>query len=119
MPILLHTKAMNEASAQPAVPADRFAREIVGMLTRFSSALAAAERQSVGPCSTPSSFPLHRLLTSRHSRAIFHNILNCSWIALAEPLRLASATRSLSRSIGAPPLKPAVLGGIPQELFDG
>jgi hypothetical protein len=35
--------------AQPAVPADRFAREIGGILARCDSALAAAERQTVGP----------------------------------------------------------------------
>jgi hypothetical protein len=35
--------------AQPAVPADRCAPEIVGFLTGFGGALAAAERQPVGP----------------------------------------------------------------------
>jgi hypothetical protein len=35
------------AAAEHAVAADRFAHEIVRFLTRFGSALAAAERQSV------------------------------------------------------------------------
>ena len=35
------------AAAQPAVAADRFAREIVGFSTRLYGALAAAERQLV------------------------------------------------------------------------
>jgi len=34
--------------AEHGIPADRFAREIVGILTRCGGALAAAERQSVG-----------------------------------------------------------------------
>jgi len=37
------------APAQPAVPADRCAREIGGFLKARCGALAAAERQPVGP----------------------------------------------------------------------
>src|SRR5687768_14277924 len=38
-----------QPAAQPAVPADRFACEIVKFLKVSPSALAAAERQTVGP----------------------------------------------------------------------
>jgi hypothetical protein len=40
---------MRRLSAQPAVAADRFAREIAAILGDCTIALAAAERQSVGP----------------------------------------------------------------------
>jgi len=44
--------------AEHAYAADRFAREIVGFLKVVGSALAAADRQTVG---RPSSVPLSRL----------------------------------------------------------
>jgi hypothetical protein len=39
----------HESATEHAVAADRFAREIVPFLKRIGGALAAAERQSVGP----------------------------------------------------------------------
>jgi len=39
----------HDSAAQPAIAADRFAREIVGFLKAFPGALAAAECQTVGP----------------------------------------------------------------------
>jgi len=38
-----------KVAAQPGIAADRFAREIIGILKASSSALAAAECQAVGP----------------------------------------------------------------------
>jgi hypothetical protein len=40
----------SDATAQPAAPADRFAREIGPILKHIGGALAAAERQDVGRC---------------------------------------------------------------------
>src|SRR5215207_783782 len=50
-PLRVATKmiARRYGPAQPAVAADRCAREIVGFLKVVGSALAAAERQAVGP----------------------------------------------------------------------
>jgi len=47
--IALETKRQPIGAAQPAHAADRCAREIAGILTRFGGALAAADGQSVGP----------------------------------------------------------------------
>src|SRR5688500_17746271 len=44
----LSTRLVHTRCAQQAVPADRFAREIVRFLTLSCAALAAAERQAVG-----------------------------------------------------------------------
>jgi len=43
------TNQLSRPAAQPAHAADRFAREIVGILAPSGAALAAADAQAVGP----------------------------------------------------------------------
>jgi hypothetical protein len=60
------------ASAQPGIAADRFAREIVGFLRASSSALAAAECQTVRQQFAPSRSAHLRFSTSIYNLASEH-----------------------------------------------
>ncbi len=62
-------KPYDGAAAEHAVAADRFAREIVSILRSSYAALAAAERQSVGPLNHSSYFS-HSFLTFTNSPGI-------------------------------------------------
>ena len=70
-------QATYPAAAEHAVAADRFAREIVGFLTPFGGALAAAERQSVGPATIEAvSFECQRtLIYAVYSELSEHTII--------------------------------------------